>query len=403
MNSYVSRQQVREINRKLFANDIVYQETDKETLITLISGIIQRYNASDSVSGVPTIIEVKLDYIEDDIFETISLMSVDSVILQFNSKAFLDPKKTAVIKRFKEDKYKILIEVNPDDQVFTLAKIFADIVKFDINNIPEAMIKSSTNQFQCKKLACNVNKPEDYVLAESAGIDYYEGTYISPSTEIEIEKNEHSQVNFIEIITLINDEKSDIKDISKVVSRDSLMSSQIIRLSNSAYFYSSTHIESVHDAIVRVGMQNLKRWVFLLQFSRNSNVPEELLQTSYHRAVFCESIIKEYNKKAEIKPSDAYLIGLFSTLDILTGHPIDSELSRMNLSETVEDALIYRDGIGGQLLNLVRAYEEANWNKVERFIKSFGLNKDKMFKVYFNSLDEVTKLWQSLTRLGEVY
>ena len=57
------------------------------------------------------------------------------------------------------------------------------------------------------------------------------------------------------------------------------MTAQVIRLSNSAYYGARYRITSIDDAIVRIGLSNLKRWVFLLQFSKNDNVPEELLQT----------------------------------------------------------------------------------------------------------------------------
>ena len=138
-----------------------------------------------------------------------------------------------------------------------------------------------------------------------------------------------------------------------------------------------------------------------MEFNNNPNVPEELLQTSYHRAVFCERITKE-SKKAGITVNDAYMIGLFSTLDILTGRSMDIELSKMNLSEVIEDALIYRDGVGGTLLNLIRAYEDANWKRVDKYIADFNLSKDRIYELYYNSIDEVTKLWRSLTEHGDV-
>lgn len=400
MESYVVRQQVREINRKLFANDMIYSDESTNTLEQLIANIVQKFNPEDELSSVPTIIEVKEHNFDDKTLEKILLMNTESVLIQINSNLLAIPQKVAIIKQIKEAGYKLVVVLNKEDTVFTLAKIFADIVKFDIQGIPEGAFTGS-GAFLCKKLAYNVNNPEDYVLAENTGVDYYEGTYISPASAVEVDTNEHSKVNFIEIIAKINDEKSEISDIAKVIARDSLMSAQIIRLSNSVYFGSRYRIDSINDAVIRVGMSNLKRWIFLLEFNNNPNVPEELLQTSYHRAVFCERIIKE-SKKAGITVNDAYMIGLFSTLDILTGRSMDIELSKMNLSEVIEDALIYRDGVGGTLLNLIRAYEDANWKRVDKYIADFNLNKDKIYELYYNSIDEVSKLWRSLTEHGDV-
>lgn len=399
MESYVARQQVREVNRKLFANDLIYSNEDRVTLELLISNIIQRYDSEDSIAGVPTILEIKPSNIDKDTLDKILLLSTDSVIIEINNSVLAVPEKVNIIRKIKDRGYKLSVVVNKTDDVFTLAKILADIVKFDIQNIPPAM-SEARNAFTCKKLAYNVNTPEDFVIAEAANIDYYEGTYISPSTEVEIDNSEHSNVNFIEIIAMINSD-SDVHKIARVISRDSLISAQVIRLANSVYYGTRYRIDSVEDAVVRIGLNNLKRWIFLLQFSKNDNVPEELLQTAYQRAIFCERITKE-SKIKELTANDAYLIGLFSTLDVLTGKPMDMVLAGMNLNETVEDALIYRDGDGGDLLNLIRAYEEANWKRVDKYISNFKINKDKMFKIYFDSLDEVTQLWKSLTELGGI-
>lgn len=402
MESYVSRQQVREINRKLFANDIIYSGEDKGTLEVLIANIIQRYDPEDSMAGVPSILELKESNLDNDTLEKILLLSTDSVIIQINNRLLGMPEKVAIIKKIKEHGYRIIIEINKEDEVFTLARIFADIIKFDIqeiSSVPDTAFAVKTN-FNCKKLAYNVDTPNYYAIAEAANIDYYEGTYISPSTEIEIQSDKHSQVNFIEVIALINNNAT-IKDLSNVIARDSLMSAQVIRLSNSVYYGALYRIESVENAIIRIGLDNLKRWIFLLQFSKNDNVPEELLQTSYHRAILSERLVKECKIKG-IKETDAYLIGLFSTLDALTGRAMNSEISKLHVSEVVEDALIYRDGIGGTIINLIRAYEEANWHRVDKYIEQFKIKKEKMFKIYFESLDEVTKLWKSLTELGGV-
>lgn len=402
MKSYATRQQVREINRKLFANDIIYGDDDNEEIFrNLLSDIIQNYNPEDALANVPTILEIKDDNITENTLDKLYLLSKTSVYLQFNNRVLGDQGKTAIIRKLKEAGYRIVIEINEDDEVFSLAKILADIVKFNIHKLPPA-IHDKGNSFQCKTLAYNVNSAEDYTIAEATGITLYEGTYISNSIELKIEAGEHSNVNFMEIITLLNNGDVTAAELAKAISRDSLLSSQVIRLANSVYFASRNRVESINDAVVRIGLVNLKRWIFLLEFRKTENSPEELLQTSYQRAIFCEKIVKESHTK-ELKASEAYLIGLFSTLDILTGHSMDAELSSMNLSSVIQDALIYRDGVGGILINLVRAYEEANWTKVDKYMKTFKLSKDTIYKIYFSSINEVQELWRSMVEQGGIY
>ena len=47
MKSYITRREIREINRKLFAHDIISSDYSESAIDEIISGIIQRYNPED--------------------------------------------------------------------------------------------------------------------------------------------------------------------------------------------------------------------------------------------------------------------------------------------------------------------------------------------------------------------
>lgn len=400
MNTYITRKQVREINRKLFANDIVFSDENETVFDEIVSSIIQRYDPEDKVANVPSIIEIKKKYIKKGIVDKIMLLNQNAVFIQINNSLLGDANNIEIIKSLKSFGYKIVIELNKTDRIFTVAGILADIIKIDVKNIPEALVSTDT-KFDCMIMAYNVDTATDYEMAETLHIDLYEGSYISTETSIKLELKEGSSFNYVEVLSLANKDDVEIKDIAKAISKDTLMSAQVIRLSNSVYFMGSDKISSVEQAIIRIGLDTLKKWLFLLQFSRRNDEQNEMLQLSYNRALFCEQIARK-SRKIKINDSDAYLIGLFSTLDALTGKSIDKQLYNMNLSKDIEDALIYRDGPGGTILNLVKSYEEANWERVAKYAKQLALSKDVMSDIYFYCIDEVTKLWSSLTGLGGI-
>ena len=80
----------------------------------------------------------------------------------------------------------------------------------------------------------------------------------------------------------------------------------------------------------------------------------------------------------------------------------NEELISLNLDKVVEDALIYRDGTGGKLINLIIAYEEANWERVDLYSKQLSIDKNKLFDVYFKSINIVADIWKQLTEHGRV-
>ena len=332
----------------------------------------------------------------EDLLSKEGLLNKQSVILQFNSKMLENRGNVDHLSKLKQKGFQIIIEINKDDTVFTLTKTLADFIKFDIKDIPVGIINQD---FVCKKIAYNVDEAEDYVLVESSDIELYEGNYINVGTVSEVEEIKHSKFNFLEIISTMNKPDANIREITRVIQRDSLMSAQLIRLSNSAYFRSTKRIVSIQDAIVRIGLNNLRKWIFLLQFSTSNNADEEFIREAYQKAIFCERIV-DRSKVKGITSDEAYIIGLFSTLDMLTGKPMASEIASLRLSEVIEDALVYRDGIGGTLLNLVKAYEEGKWDRVDKYQSTFKLSKDKIYRTYYDSVMDANKLWDELTKLG---
>ena len=75
------------------------------------------------------------------------------------------------------------------------------------------------------------------------------------------------------------------------------MSYALLKMANSVYFSSRHETTSIRQAIVRVGINQLKQWVYLLSFKEEDEEEEEhseeLLKTSFLRANFASSLIKE--------------------------------------------------------------------------------------------------------------
>lgn len=400
MDAYITRQQIRAINKKLFAYDLIYNgDNNDNTVNYLITNIMLSDDATESMAGVPMLIEVGSESIKENL-DNIMLIAKDSIIIQINNLMLSKMECMNEIISLKSKGYKFTVIINDTDKDLSKAKIIADIMKFDINNIPQIII-DKREELKCQFLAYNVNEKENFVAAEDFRVDYYEGTYIAMAATVNIEDNSHSEVNFLEVMSLICKDEPNIGEISNVIRRDALLASQIVKLANSAYFAGRSKTEDVRSAVIRVGLNNLKRWIFIIQFSSNSDVPEDLLKCSYLRALLAEQLANKA-KNIDIKADSAYMIGLFSTLNTLTGRTMESAVSSMKLEESVEEALIYREGVGGQLLNLITAYEEANWNRVDKYITTFGLNKEELFKLYFKGLEEVENLWSNMNKLGGV-
>jgi EAL and modified HD-GYP domain-containing signal transduction protein len=82
----------------------------------------------------------------------------------------------------------------------------------------------------------------------------------------------------------------------------------------------------------------------------------------------------------------AFIVGLLSLLDVLLEVPMATILSRLQLSDDVKSALLERQGPVGTPLQLVEAYEKANWDAVKGLAHESAVPDDMVPSFYFDAL-----------------
>jgi EAL and modified HD-GYP domain-containing signal transduction protein len=87
------------------------------------------------------------------------------------------------------------------------------------------------------------------------------------------------------------------------------------------------------------------------------------------------------------RKNEAFLVGIFSMLDLLVGEELSVVLSDIPLGADVKEALLGGKNIFSQLLDLTVCYEFADWADVERIIKELGIKENRMINHYVAALD----------------
>ena len=103
----------------------------------------------------------------------------------------------------------------------------------------------------------------------------------------------------------------------------------MLKLVNSAAFALSTPITSFGQAIGLLGRRQLQRWLQLLLYARQraDGLPNPLLPLAALRAAQMESLCKQRGGDRD-EQDLAFMIGVFSLLDVLLGMPMDRDRRR---------------------------------------------------------------------------
>jgi EAL and modified HD-GYP domain-containing signal transduction protein len=110
------------------------------------------------------------------------------------------------------------------------------------------------------------------------------------------------------------------------------------------------------------------------------------MRRSLVRARFCELLGQASGQGVE---DQAFLMGLFSLLDALLDRPLDDVLKEVGLAPALDSVLRGQatdDNVLNTIYSLVRSYEVADWNEVERLAGCLGAPADLVGAAYREAL-----------------
>ena len=338
---------------------------------------------------------------------TPKIFDKEKVVIQIEDNIVVHALAAILISKYREEGYHFAI----NDFQFT-PKYFSmlehvDYIKMDISNkMDEEQMRSVANVvdmahgFQKEFIATGVNTKEVYDRAVELKADYVEGNYISGSAITKTSRMDFMQGNLYQLIIEITKDEPDVEILEEIITRDASLTYALLKMANSAYFAVHHETTSVRQALVRVGISQLKQWVYLLSFEDKENSSEELLKTSFMRANFASALVKKL-KKFSINSSDAYLMGMFSTLAYMIDAPIADILYEIPIIDAIKDALISREGEAGRLFELILCYENANWSEIKVIAEELGLKTNEMAQIYMDSVEEVNNIWDNVVGMSE--
>ena len=335
---------------------------------------------------------------------TPKIFDKDKVIIQIEDNIVVHSLATIIIGKYKEEGYHFAInDFQFTPKYFSMLE-YVDYIKVDISNkTDETQRRSIVNLvemahgFQKQFIATGVNSKEVYEYAKELGVDYVEGNYISTATLTKTSKMDFMQGNLYQLIMEITKDEPDIEMLEEIVRRDASLTYALLKMANSSYFAAHQETTSVRQAMVRVGINQLKQWVYLLSFEDNTadSASEELLKTCFMRGNFASRLVRKL-KNFVINASDAYLLGMFSTLEYMIDAPMEEILADIPIVEEVKAALISEEGLAGRLYELLLFYERAEWTEIKVIAEELGLHTNEMAQIYMECVEEVNGIWDNV-------
>jgi len=265
----------------------------------------------------------------------------------------------------------------------------ADIVKIDLRAVPidqmadylETIAANGTHY-----LAEKVETYEEFNRSLELGFEYFQGYFFCKPEIIRGKEISSSELSIMRLMAEVNKADTDFASLQTIVEQDIAMSYKLMCYMNSAFFKRANEISSVRQALILMGIQEIRRFVSMIAMARLvTDKPDELIRISFGRAKFFELLARQTN--ANVPQAELFTLGLFSMIDAILDQPMEKIMDKMPLSQPLTDALVEEKGDLAVFLNIAKCYERGNWEELDQFTGAFGIDAEKLPALYWEACE----------------
>ncbi|MEH6709713.1 MAG: HDOD domain-containing protein [Paraglaciecola polaris] len=394
MNFYAARQPILHADKSLFAYELLFRDSlentfpninEDEATAKMVAGL--QFNL-----GLENLLPNTLAFINfthNSLLDGYPLMlPKEQIVVEILETVKPGKKLLTSCIELKKKGYIIALDDYIHQAVWVHFYPYIDIIKIDFQETTDHQILQIIDAIKpfpkIKLLAEKIETHQEYLQALEYGCCYFQGYFFSKPELIKNTALTPSQMSIAKLMGEMAKDEPNIKLISQAFESDVSLSFKLLRYAQSPIFKRTKQIETIKQAIVVLGQNELRRFVSLLftaQFSEGK--PAELTVMSLSRARYCE-LLTEYSSQRDGIAS-AFLVGLLSLLDAMLDADIAELMGKLPISQAIKDSIVLRQGQQAQYLMLSEFFESGQWSDVNRLCERLEVNFDDAFAMFQQS------------------
>lgn len=271
-----------------------------------------------------------------------------------------------------------------DDKLFPLIEL-ADMIKVDFSAFSldkqSQLIQAYKEKYRITFLAEKIENRDEFHAARRLGYELFQGYFFSKPIVVHGKEIGIMQTSVIRIIDELNRDEPDYQHMVEIIEKDLGLTYKLLKAANSLFYGSRNRIHSIQQALVRMGTDELKKWMYLLMLKDIKNVHnKELIKTSLIRGKMMELLSLQLGMKP--KQFDYFMVGLFSSADILLNKKMNDVVHELPLTKEVREALTRRSNKLGHVLDFILSLETADWTRADKFVLAGKIDYETVLSQY---------------------
>ncbi|MGD8709945.1 MAG: HDOD domain-containing protein [Ectothiorhodospiraceae bacterium] len=371
-NVYVGRQPIFDRNLNLAGYELLFRGAQEgafdlldaeEATSQVIVNAFSTIGLDDLVGRQPAFVNVSERFV---LMHPELPLPADRVVLELLEDTTPGEALLTALQEFRKRGFRIAL----DDFVYAPGVepllALADIVKVEIPRLSDAERAEHARlikRYGAKPLAEKIEDQETFERCRHAGYELFQGFFLSRPATVQAGDMPAARLPLLRLLAVLQDDDADMDELSGLISRDAMLSYRLLRFLNSPATPLRRRIGTIREAVLYMGLRELRTWISLLALAAVPNKPEELAVTLIIRARFCELLCRRLGVS---EPGACFMAGLLSGLDAVLDMPIGQILDRLPISAEVRSAIVDKTGDAGAVLKAAKAYEEGRFDEVRR-------------------------------------
>ncbi len=409
LSIYLGRMPIMSREGKIFAYELLHRSTD--SIHTLVDDNVKAtarvlVNALNYI-GLQSLTEYKPAFVKVDdkaIFDDlIYSISENHFVLEILEESHISSELIERIQELHKKGYRFALNHYCSDTDFLLhfkaVLPFVSYIKIDIKKDTQKKILLMLEELKALDALCIAEKVEDteeFEWAKEAGFSFFQGYYFSkPQIYIKEMIDPDSQTLF-NLIYLIKREAS-FEEITSIFNNSPYLSINLLKFIHLHNEEKNQNISSIDQALVLLGRQRLSSWVELMIYAQandeyNDNISSPLGKIAKSRATLMEELAHTISDRSEPSLSiSAYLVGILSLAEAIFQSSFEKLFMQMDLDQSISKALISKEGILGDLLNLCISIERNDFDEISIILYKLKLSQKQLNKAMMTAYQRSSK------------
>ena len=366
----LTRQPIFDAHQKVVAYELLCQSESVHQLVSADDDSLSSVAVLDAytsisdhgeVKRVPAFISLSFALLEKT---GLPGLPKKQVILEFSLKN-IDPKTAlkSLVPLINEGYRVAVSNISAPAAYASLLKLVY-IVKVSVEDMAAAEIlalRKSMAEWKRPLMATGINDYDTFEHCIDCKFSLFQGNFLSKPRTIAGQKVKANEVVIIQLLQILNDPKATPEKIEKLILQDPVLTYKLLRIVNSAAFALVREVESVAQAVVLLGLEQVRKWATVISLDSHTGKPEELIRNILSRAHMCEVIALKQKRQPA---SSFFMVGMMSGIHLLLDIPQDELLVQLPLAEEIKQAIADFSGPFGGILSQVMYYEAGEWDKL---------------------------------------